>query len=190
MSSLFGAFPEGVHSSLRTIRLSGNYFFLDPSTVPALIPHLRNQSSFDVPIGVEIPDGFWSALLAAMIYIQFVSCRHEGLGDSFLTYLQSYQGLLSITLQSEEPNADDERHLRFLLHNILPTHAMSLMYIDIKPRHAGQWCFNSLMHHSLSFCTNLCHIGICVDDEQMQVAGLNNVLVSYLSSSFASAIHI
>ncbi|KAK0220756.1 hypothetical protein EDD85DRAFT_863374 [Armillaria nabsnona] len=182
VSSLFGAFPEGAHSSLRRISLSGNYFSLDPSTVPALIPHLHNLSSFQVPIGFEIPDEFWSALLAAMIYIQFMSCRHEGLGDSFLTYLQSCQGLVSINLRPDEPNADDERHSRFLLHNILPTHAMSLMYIYITPRHAGQWCFNSLMHHSLSFCTNLCHISICVDDEQMQVAGLNNVLVTLMNS--------
>ncbi|KAK0432362.1 hypothetical protein EV421DRAFT_1849173 [Armillaria borealis] len=150
--SLFGAFPEGVQSSLYIIRLSGNYFSLDPSTVPALIPHLRNLSDFDIPIGFEIPDEFWMSLLADMIYIPCVSCSDEGLGDSLLTYLGSYQGLQEITL------------------------------VIINPGYAGHWCLDAPMHHSLALCTNLEYIDVCVDEERAQVTGSDNVVVKLMKS--------
>ncbi|KAK0439506.1 uncharacterized protein EV420DRAFT_1769426 [Desarmillaria tabescens] len=181
--SLFSAFPEGEHSSLLIMRLSGNYFNLDPSTVPVLIPHLRKLVQFHVPIGFEIPDEFWSGLLAARVYFPRVSCSSEGLGDSFLTYLGSYHGLKELKLWPFEPNAqDDERHSRFLLHHIIPTHAISLTDVTINPRYAGPWCFDASMCHSLSFCMNLEHLAICVDEERAPVTGPGNVVVTLMKS--------
>ncbi|PBK68107.1 hypothetical protein ARMSODRAFT_1085715 [Armillaria solidipes] len=180
--SLFGAFPEGVQSSLYIIRLSGNYFSLNPSTVPALIPHLRNLSDFDVPIGFEIPDEFWMSLLADMIYIPCVSCSGEGLGDSLLTYLGSYQGLQEITLWPGEPNADDERRSLFLVHHILPINWISLTRVIINPGYAGHWCLDAPMHHSLALCTNLEYIDVCIDEERAQVTGSDNVVVKLMKS--------
>ncbi|KAK0220780.1 hypothetical protein EDD85DRAFT_274742 [Armillaria nabsnona] len=182
--SLFSAFPEGVQSSLYIIRLSGNYFSLDSSTIPALIdiPHLRNLSDFNVPIGFEIPDEFWMCLLADMIYIPRVSCSDEGLGDSLLMYLGSYQGLQGITLRPGEPNADDERRSLFLVHHILPINSISLTRVNINPGYAGHWCLDASMLHSLALCINLEYIGVCVDEERAQVTVSDNVVVKLMKS--------
>ncbi|SJL15897.1 uncharacterized protein ARMOST_19405 [Armillaria ostoyae] len=67
--SLFGAFPNGTYSSVQQVILSGQYFNLEPSTVPALIPHLQNLSEFHVSVGFDVPDEFWIALRDTGVFL-------------------------------------------------------------------------------------------------------------------------
>ncbi|KAK0200126.1 hypothetical protein DFS33DRAFT_1359108 [Desarmillaria ectypa] len=179
--SLFGAFPEGTHSSVRQLILSGSYFSLEPSTVPALIPHLWNLSRFLVPLGFDIPDEFWNALLDAKVFLHYVSSCHLRLRDSFLNYLGSHRRLKVVRLQLGRINAQDvrdEHRARFFFRHVIPINSWSLTSVLIQPEYAGCWCFDVSMLGALSLCANLTCIGICVDRQRARVKHGDNVIVT------------
>ncbi|KAK0432369.1 hypothetical protein EV421DRAFT_1849202 [Armillaria borealis] len=153
--------------------LSGRYFSLEPSTVPALIPHLWNLSEFHVPVGFDVPDEFWIALRDAGVFLHCsVWNRCFKLDNSFLNYLAACRGLKEVHLRLGRRNAfdeQDEQRAQFFLYNIVVMNSESLTVVLLQPEYAGCWCFDAPMLEVLSFCTNLVYIGICVDKERAEV---------------------
>ncbi|KAK0214314.1 hypothetical protein IW262DRAFT_1405550 [Armillaria fumosa] len=184
--SLFGAFPEGTHSSVQQVILSGRCFSLDPTTVPALIPHLRNLSEFHMPMGVDIPDEFWIALYDARVFLRrSIWKRCFELYNSFLNYLGACRNLEEIHLRLGRRNAfdeQDEQRARFFLHNIILVNSGSLTVVLLQPEYAGYWCLDTPMLEVLSFCTNLAYIGICVDKERAQIKHEDNIITKLLNT--------
>lgn len=80
---LFSAFPEGVQSSLYTIRLSGNYFSLDPSIVPALILTCATYPTSMFRLGLKYPMSSGSPCLLAWytsrarVHKLVTACRYK-----------------------------------------------------------------------------------------------------------------
>lgn len=180
--SLFGAFPNGTYSSVQQVMLSGRTFSLDPSTVPALVLHLRNLSEFHVPLGFDVPGEFWIALRDAGVFLhRSVWNRCFELDNSFLNYLGACRELKEVHLRLGRRNAfdeQDEQRAQFFLHNIIMMNSESLTVVLLQPEYAGYWCFDAPMLEVLSFCTNLVYIGICVDKERAQVKQDDNIIVS------------
>lgn len=182
--SLFSAFTEGMHSSVQTVFLAGNYFILEPSTVPALIPHFRNLSEFILPVGFDIPDEFWSALLDAQVHLRSAT-SYYALTISFLDYLGGYHGLKALHLQLAHvytEDAPDKFHSRFIRRHIIPAHSLSLTSVVIQPEYAGLWCFDIRMLKALLLCTNLVYIGISIDEQRAEVKHDENVITKLLEN--------
>ncbi len=184
VSSLFGAFSEGTHSSIRTLSLSGTHLNLEPSTVPALIPHFRNLTNFRIPDDIKIPNVFWIALLDAKVFLRYISSgRHLALSDSLLDYLAGYRGLKEVHLQLGDINTRDvldEYRAGVFLRRIIPMHSRSLTSVAIQVEYAGCWCFDVPMLEALLLCTNVAYIGISVDGQRSRVRLIDNIIVSVL----------
>ncbi len=180
--SLFGAFPNGTYSSVQQVMLSGRTFSLDPSTVPALVLHLRNLSEFHMPLAFDVPDEFWIALHDAGVFLhRSVWNRCFELDNSFLNYLGACRELKEVHLRLGRRNTfdeQDEQRAQFFLYNIIMMNSESLTVVLLQPEYAGYWCFDAPMLEVLSFCTNLVYIGICVDKERAQVKQDDNITVS------------
>ncbi|KAK0421671.1 hypothetical protein EV421DRAFT_1873783 [Armillaria borealis] len=183
--SLFSAFAEGTHSSVQAVTLGGDYLSLEPSAVPALIPHFRNLSEFVLPVGFDVPDEFWSALLDAQVYLRNATSYYARLTQSFLEYLGGYHGLKVLHLclaRVYTDDAPDKFHSRFFRRHIIPAHSSSLTSVLVQPEYAGFWCFDVRMLKALLLCTNLIHIGISVDEQRAQVEHDENVITKLLEN--------
>ncbi|KAK0220772.1 hypothetical protein EDD85DRAFT_863433 [Armillaria nabsnona] len=184
--SLFGAFSEGTHSSIRTLSLSGTHLNLEPSTVPALIPHFRNLTNFRIPDDIKIPNVFWIAMLDAKVFLRYVSSgRHSALSDSFLGYLVGYRGLKEVHLQLGDINTRDildKYRANVFLRHIIPMHSQSLTSVAIEVEYAGCWCFDVPMLEALLLCTNLAYIGISVDGQRSRVRLIDNIITKLLEN--------
>ncbi|PBK68106.1 hypothetical protein ARMSODRAFT_1085714 [Armillaria solidipes] len=182
--SLFGKFPEGTYSSVQQVILSGNYFSMETSTVPSLIPHLRNLSDFRIPVGFNVPDAFWNALLDANVFLRSVTSSRLELQDSFLNYLRCYDRLEEVHLRLGRRSSYDvqDGHAQFFLRNIIPINSLSLTVVVVKPAYAGYWCFDVPMLEALLLCANLVYIGISVDGERARVEYCNNVITKLLKN--------
>ncbi len=176
--SLFGKFPEGTHSSVQQVILSGDYLNLERSTVPFLIPHLRNLSDFHIPAGFNVPDAFWNALLDANVFLRSVTPSRSDLHGSFMNYLRSYDRVEEVYLRPGRMDVFDEP-AQFFLRNIIPINSLRLTVVVVKPTYAGYWCFDVPMLEALLLCANLVYIGISVDGERARVEYSNNVIVSF-----------
>ncbi|PBK94200.1 hypothetical protein ARMGADRAFT_1164518 [Armillaria gallica] len=182
--SLFSAFPEGTYSSVQEVILAGDDLSLEPSTIPALIPHFRNLSEFFVPAGFGVPDEFWNTLVDARVHLRYVTSR-DSLTDSFLNYLGGYHGLKELHLCPVPANAQgvlDAIHTRFFCHHIIPAHASSLTSVVVQSEYAGSWCFDVPMLEALLLCTNVVYIGISVDQQRAQVKGDENVITKLMEN--------
>ncbi|KAG7441740.1 uncharacterized protein BT62DRAFT_472374 [Guyanagaster necrorhizus] len=184
--SLFCSFLEGTHSSVQKVILSGDYLSLEPSTVPALIPHFRKLSNYRLPVGFDVPDEFWNALLDAMVFLHCVSSIPGlQLRDSFLNYPGAYRGLKEVHLRLGRINAQgvqDEGRARFFLRRIIPMHSWSLINILVQTEYAGCWRFDIPMLETLLLCTNLAYVGISVDRDRARVKYNDNVITKLLNN--------
>ncbi len=182
--SLFGVFSEGTRSSIQTLSLLGTHLNLEPSTVPALIPHFWNLTNFRIPDDIKIPDVFWIAMLDAKVFLHCVSSgRRLELSDLFLDYLAGYRGLKEVHLQLGDINTRDvldEYRAGVFLRRIIPMHSRSLTSVAIQVEYAGCWCFDVPMLEALLLCTNLASIGISVDRQRSRVRLIDNIIVSVL----------
>ncbi|KAK0439510.1 uncharacterized protein EV420DRAFT_1583609 [Desarmillaria tabescens] len=181
--SLFSAFAEGQHSSVRAVVLADNCLSLEPSTIPALIPHFWNLSELVVPFGFnDVPDEFWNALLDANVYLRHVISYHSRPSDSFLDYLGAYHGLKVLHLFVQAQYVWDKTRPRFFCRRIIPAHSSSLTSVLVQPIYAGSWCFDVPMLRALLLCPNLVHIGISVDMQRAQVQHDENVITRLLEN--------
>ncbi|KAK0220783.1 hypothetical protein EDD85DRAFT_274763 [Armillaria nabsnona] len=182
--SFFSAFAEGTHSSVQAVTLAG-CLSLEPSTIPALIPHFRNLSEFVLPVGFDVPADFWSALLDAQVHLRNVISFYARQTDSFLDYLGGYHGLRVLYLHLVHvytEDAPDEFHSRFFRRHIIPAHSSSLTSVLVQPQYAGFWCFDVRMLKALLLCPNLVRIGISVDEQRAQVKHDENVITKLLEN--------
>ncbi|KAK0220768.1 hypothetical protein EDD85DRAFT_274392 [Armillaria nabsnona] len=185
--SLFSAFAKGTHSSVQEVILARKVFSLEPSTVPALIPHFRHLSEFVVPAASRfyIPHEFWNALRDARVHLRHVTSHDSRLHDSFLNYLRVSHGLKELHLllvPANDQDVPEATHTRFFYSYIIPAQASSLTSLVVQPEYAGSWCFDVPMLKALLSCTNLVCIGISVDQKRVQVKGDENVITKLMEN--------
>ncbi|KAG7447009.1 uncharacterized protein BT62DRAFT_1075739 [Guyanagaster necrorhizus] len=183
--SLFGAFPEGTYSSVQQLILSGPRFSLEPTTVPALVPHLRNLSEFHMPSDFDIPHEFWIELHDAGVFLhRSIWKRCIQLDNSFLNYFGACRDLKEVHLRLGRRNAfeeQDEQRAQFFLYNIIAMNSGSLTVLLLQPEYAGYWCLDVPMLEVLSLCANLAYIGICVDEKRAKMNHDDNVVTMLLN---------
>lgn len=180
--SLFSAFPHGQFSNLQVLNLSGLEMVLHPSSVPSLIPHLRQLTDLSTSHGFVLPAVFWDCLRDAKIHLESLLIEPWDVDPALLRYLSSFTGMrqldvvpISVVVRNEYSERPSNWFLR-----VTEVHAHHLTKLHISPFLPGarEWCLNELMIGHLLLCIHLESISVRVDDNSTRVKGSRNVVVS------------
>ncbi|KAG7441742.1 uncharacterized protein BT62DRAFT_1011315 [Guyanagaster necrorhizus] len=95
--SFFNAFPQGKFSTLQILELNSHHISLRPSTIPSLIPPLRQLTNFSASSFV-VPAVFWDYLRDAKIHLKGLSLSHHAGDTMLLHYLSSFTSLQQLAV--------------------------------------------------------------------------------------------
>ncbi|KAF4610918.1 hypothetical protein D9613_006547 [Agrocybe pediades] len=152
--------------SLESLSLSSNidwqalsHLDLDEASRDALLERTGNWCSSSAEI--------WDTLREERIRLKEI-CTDE-VNDALLEYLASYSRLERLTLSSataDTASKSDALAIKFY-REVLPSHAESLVSLDVSPVYEGKWCFGKHNASSLLQCVRLANLKIHINSEEI-----------------------
>lgn len=159
ISNALHSMPCGVSLPLKTMTIGGPSRLSNPSS-PSIFRHLAQLDTLN--IHCEVTDDFWNSLRTNGIHIRHLSTSTSTLSDAMLAYLQSYSGLISLTIDAtvlmdcQQYSDQDQELLGAILYQcVLPKHGDSLESLQVVPPYAGALCLKSEYLPSLLSCPKL-----------------------------------
>ncbi|KAG7092874.1 hypothetical protein E1B28_009186 [Marasmius oreades] len=128
-----------------------------------------------------IPYDFWKMCVEAGIQLMEITVDH--VDESFLDYLESYQGLERITV------AFNGIQIRGSVHELnaerfwgtcVPRHSRTIREVSVQPKNKGRWCFSNENVESFRMCGLVEELAVGIDvDEKDDIILLLQVADSY-----------